>query len=161
MLYQLSEGYFILEGGWEDKTVNVFVATNMPLTDVSLVVARDALPEGMSLADYVVRQRQTFQKKLSGFAMLRDAGGTIDGRPAHFMEFTWSDKGKPLHQMAMAVNDRGLLLNFTASIPGTADAETRKLILRTLRGFKFRTPAEPQAVAPAQAPQGQDLLLNT
>jgi len=62
---------------------------------------------------------------------------TVDGRRAHFLEFTWTGKGQPIHQMAMVVEDRGKILNFTATIPGAVEADTRRALLETIQAFRF------------------------
>lgn len=137
MIYRVQEGHLSLNGEWRDQSVNVLVPAEAAVKGANLVLARDALPLGMTLADYVAQQRTSFRKQLTGFELVRDVDGAIDARPAHFLEFTWRNDGNPLHQMVMTVQDQTRLLNFTASIPGTADAETRRLLMQAISSFKF------------------------
>jgi hypothetical protein len=139
MLYQLPEGSLTLNGVWRDKTVNILMPEEVAVKGVNLVVARDALTPEVSFGDYIATQRQNFQKELAGLTILLDQGGAIDERPAHFLEFTWTNQGRRMHQMVMAINDQGRLVNFTASIPGSVDADLRAFLLDAIRSFKFRT----------------------
>jgi hypothetical protein len=137
MFYRIQEGRMTLAGEWRDQSVNVLVPAEVSVKGANLVVARDTLPPNISFSDYVAGQRQTFERQLADFTLLRDVAGVIDERPAHFLEFTWTSQGKPLHQMIMVVHHKVGLLNFTASIPGTPDAATRQLLLQAIRSFKF------------------------
>jgi hypothetical protein len=142
MLYQIQEGYLALDGAWQDRSINMLVPTEKVVEGVNLVVTRDVLPPGTSLNDHMARQKLTFQKELTDYKQLHEMSGVLDERPAHFLEFTWINGGKPLYQMVMVVHDKSALLNFTASIPGIADADTRRFLLQTMRSFKFGAPTE-------------------
>lgn len=102
----------------------------------NIVVVRDSSPPDQSLDAYIDAQRGNF-RQLTDFTALQDVAMTVDGRRAHFLEFTWTGKGQPIHQMAMVVEDRGKILNFTATIPGAVEADTRRALLETIQAFRF------------------------
>lgn len=141
MQYRIQEGALSLDGRWQDQTVNVLLPLDAPTKGANLVVARDVLPLGMTLPDYVEQQQQTFRRDLPGYDVIQETAGVIDQRPAHFLEFTWRSDGKPLHQMMTVLQGEAGLLNFTASIPGEADAATRQALLDAVRTFRFAEPA--------------------
>src|SRR5262252_5060218 len=98
MVYQMQEGCLTLNDTWRDQSVNVLVPERVATQGVNLVVARDVLPLGMEFADYLTQQKITLEKELSEFKLTADAPGTVDGRPAHFLEFFWDKSGKLLQQ---------------------------------------------------------------
>ena len=90
MLYRVAEGSLTLqEGDWQDQSINVLLPTFLPVQGANLVLARDKLPLGMTLDDYIAQQRQSFTQQMAEFSMLSDSRGQLDGREAHFLEFSW------------------------------------------------------------------------
>jgi hypothetical protein len=140
MLYRTQEGSFNLPGGWRDHSVNVFKPTSG--ANISFVITRDISPPEQGVEFYIAQQRQQFQK-LTGFKPLLDAKAALDGRPAHFLEFTWKNPENQFHQMVMVVDDRGKVLNFTATIAGTVADYTRSALLKTINSFRFDASGEP------------------
>jgi hypothetical protein len=138
MLYRVAEGSLNLEENWQDQSINVLLPTHLPVQGANLVLARDKLPLGMSFDDYVAQQRQSFQQQLAEVQILSDSRGQLDGREAHFMEFSWQSDGKPIHQMmAMVLHGSKALLNFTGSIPGALEEDTRRTLMAAVTSFKF------------------------
>jgi hypothetical protein len=138
MRYRIQEGSLNLAGEWNDNSVNVLrLAT---AGNPNIVVVRDSSP-AQGLDGYIDMQRGNF-RQLPDFTALQDAATTVDGRHAHFLEFTWTGKGQPLHQMAVVVEDRGRILNFTATMAGDAATDTRRLLLETIRAFRFAPAGE-------------------
>jgi hypothetical protein len=143
MVYRVQEGSLTLDGKWLDRTVNVFLPVRALAEGANLVLARDVLPPETSVADYAVKQRETFQKQLKAFSVLRDVPGNIDGRPAHLLEFTWIADDKTVYQAYVSIQHEGAVLNFTATIPqSTEDVTLRKFLLQTISSFKFAPPSD-------------------
>jgi hypothetical protein len=143
MLYRMQEGALALEGDWQDQSIQVLVPLGVAGRGVNLVVSRDMLPLGMSLGDYMAQQRQNFQRQLKELQVSTDSGGSLDGRPAHYMEISWVAEGRPLHQLiATVLGEKAALLTFTASMPDAVDAEVRRMLMATIGGFRFDAPLQ-------------------
>ena len=136
MHYQMQEGYLTLEtGDWQDRTINMLGANHLPTKGTNLVITREALPDGMELADYLLNQKSILTKELTGFKILTDSPDTINDLPAHFLEFTWNNQGNPMHQMIFIINNSGSVLNLTSTVPGTIDDETRATLITAMKSF--------------------------
>ena len=145
MLYRLQEGALELEGDWQDQSIQV-LAPLEAARGVNLVAARDILPMGMTLNDYIAQQRTSFHRQMQGLKISMDQAGALDGRDAHFMEIAWSSEGRQLHQLvATVLHEKNALLTFTASMPDAVDAETRRGLMRAISSFKFNPPSAPAA----------------
>jgi hypothetical protein len=156
MIYRMQEGAFSLDGAWEDRTVTMLRPSGPAMNGASIVVTRDILPAGASLAEHVARQRHTFQHELPRFTLLQDTTGELDARPSHLLEFHWDNQGALLYQAVVIVLDGDRLLNFTASIPRqSADVATRRSLLQAIGSFRFGPrPDEttPEAAPPDETP---------
>lgn len=128
----------MLDGDWQDQSVNVLLPTQSAVGGVNLVIARDKLPLGMDLAGYVAQQRQNFKQQLTGLEILGDSPGKVDERDAHFLEISWRSDAGPLHQLMVTVmHERGAMLSFTGSLPVNADAGVRQALIAAITSFKF------------------------
>jgi hypothetical protein len=139
MRYRIQEGSLNLAGEWHDNSVNVLRLACTAATNI--VVVRDASLPDQGLDGYIDLQRGKF-RQLTDFTALQDVATTVDGRRAHFLEFTWTGQGKPIHQMAVVVEDRGKILNFTATMSGDVAADTRRFLLETIHAFQFASAGE-------------------
>lgn len=138
MLYQMQEGYLTLAtGDWQDRTVNMLAANHLPTKGTNLVVTREALPPGVGLADYIGNQKAILTKELAKFKLLVDCPDKIDETPAHFLEFSWDNRGNAMHQIIFIINDKANILNLTATVPGAMDDDTRATLLAAIKSFKF------------------------
>lgn len=137
MDYQMHEGRLTLDETWQDQSVNVLVPTQVAQKGVNLVVARDAMPAGMTLPDYLNQQKANFKKELSEFELTADSPGSVDHRPAHFLEFSWNNNGRLLQQMMVVVQDKDRILSLTGTIPGGGDKHIRGVLLAAMISFKF------------------------
>lgn len=138
MVYRIAEGSLSLASEWQDQSINVLLPKNSAVQGANLVIARDRLPLGQTFQDYVIQQRQTFAAQLVGFEIIADTAGSVDGREAHFLEISWRNDGNPVHQiMAMVLHDANAVLNFTGSIPGGKDDETRGALIAAINSFTF------------------------
>lgn len=138
MAYRIAEGSLAAPMPWQDQSINVLLPRDAKVMGTSLVIARDRLPLGMTFQDYVIQQRQNFAAQLAGFEAIADTPGRIDGREAHFIELAWKTDGKPIHQvMAMVLHSDNAILNFTGSIPGGLEVETRDALVAAITSFSF------------------------
>jgi hypothetical protein len=136
MKYQMQEGYLTLgEGDWQDRTVNMLGANHLPVKGTNLVVTRESMPTGMGLADYLLNQKSILSKELTGFKILSENPDTVNGLPAHFLEFTWNNQGTTMHQMIFIINNTGSALNLTSTVPGTIDDESRATLITAMKSF--------------------------
>jgi hypothetical protein len=129
MLYQIPEGSVQLAGEWQDRSVNVLVPLNTTSTGANLVIARDSMPRGLSFADYLHRERKSFEKQLPEFRLHADAPATTCQGQAHNLEFTWTNQGKAMRQLMTVVANGESVLSITATIPNGCEDATE--ILRT------------------------------
>ena len=148
MYYQMQEGYLTLgEGDWQDNSVTMLAANHVPAKGANLVVTRESLPVGLSLADYLLNQKSTLARELPGFRILFEGPETIDGLPAHFLEFTWDNQGHAMHQMILMIVNKSRALNLTATVPGKIDDASHAQLLAAMKSFTVgRAPLEPGEV---------------
>lgn len=137
-MYRIAEGVLPLASPWQDQSINVLLPRDAKVQGANLVIARDRLPLGLSFEDYAIQQRQNYAAQLPGFELLADTVGAVDGHQAHFLELSWRSDGKPIHQvMAIVLHQANAVLNFTGSIPGGPDDETRQAMITAITSFKF------------------------
>lgn len=137
MYYQLQEGYFTLEGDWQDRSVNMLAAMHLPVAGANLVVTREPLPAGTAFDDYLAQQKRGLEKELNGFELHADCVETLDRVPARFLEFSWENQGAAMHQMLLVINQGHRVVTLTATIPGAVERETRDALLAAMRSFQF------------------------
>ena len=136
MIFQMQEGYLTLgDGDWHDSSVNMLGANHLPTKGTNLVVTREPLPTGMSLADYLLNQKSILSKELTGFKIEQDNPDIINGLPAHFIEFTWNNQGNAMHQMMYIINNAGSVMNLTSTVPGNIDDESRATLMTAMKSF--------------------------
>ncbi|BCI72854.1 hypothetical protein SPKIRA_36840 (plasmid) [Sphingomonas paucimobilis] len=139
MAYRIDEGSLGAPTVWQDQSINVLMPKDARVQGTSLVIARDRLALGLTFQDYVIQQRQSFAAQLAGFELIADTGGQIDGHEAHFGNDRRSD-GKPIHQVvAMVLHRDNAILNFTGSIPGGPEPESRNALVAAITSFTFAT----------------------
>ena len=136
MIFQMQEGYLTLgDGDWHDSSVNMLGANHLPTKGTNLVVTREPLPTGMSLADYLLNQKSILSKELTGFKIQQDNPDIINGLPAHFIEFTWNNQGNAMHQMMFIIDNAGSVMNLTSTVPGNIDDESRATLMTAMKSF--------------------------
>lgn len=136
MIFQMQEGYLVLgEGDWKDTSVNMLGANHLPTKGTNLVVTRESLPDGMLLADYLINQKTILSRELPGFKIRSETPDTVNGLPAHFMEFTWDNHGSAMHQMIFIINSAGKVLNLTSTVPGNIDDQSRAALIAVMKSF--------------------------
>lgn len=140
MAYRIDEGSLTSPTQWQDQSINVLMPRDAKVHGTSLVIARDRLALGLTFQDYVIQQRQNFAAQLAGFELITDTAGQVDGHEAHFLEIAWRSDGKPIQQVvAMVLHREDAILNFTGSIPGGPDAESRNALVAAITSFTFAT----------------------
>jgi hypothetical protein len=136
MQYTINEGKLELTQTWQDQSANVLVPVGCKVKGANLVIARDAMPLGSSLSEYVEVQKTAFIKQLKNFSLQRENIENIQNKPVHFLDFTWLKDGKEIYQI---INVRELtspsLLCFTGTIPGGYDAEVFQLLMSAIQSF--------------------------
>jgi hypothetical protein len=137
MYYQIQEGYFTLEGEWQDRSVNLLAAMHLPVAGANLVVTREALPPGMGFHEYLTQQKKGLEKELSGFELLADNQESLERVPARFLEFSWKNQGAGMHQMLLVLDNGDQVLTLTATVPGDLNQETRDALLAAMMSFRF------------------------
>lgn len=143
MKYNMQEGYVTLSGEeWEDHSVNVLAPRHLKTKGANLVIARDTMPTGTDVADYLNQQKQTFKKELSDFTILADVEDSIGGHPAHFLEFTWKGDGKDVYQIMGIIPVKENIISLTATIPGAPDKSDREELLEAIISFRFHDPPQ-------------------
>lgn len=149
MTYQMQEGYFSLgQGDWKDRSINMLAAMHLPARGANLTVTREPLPPGVEFGDYISSQKRTMEKELGGFELVADSPDSIDGMPAHFLEFSWKHQGNLTHQMVLVINIDDRVLNLTATIPGGLDISSRDELLSIMRGFRLGAAPPPEGGTP-------------
>lgn len=135
MIYRMQEGCLYLEGEWLDQSVNMLGANHLPVKGTNLVVTRELLPSGMSLADYLLNQKTILSRELPGLRILADNPDSINELAAHYLEFTWNNQGNIMHQMILIIINNGSALNLTSTVPGNIDEETRATLIAAMKSF--------------------------
>ena len=137
MRYIMQEGYLFLgEGDWQDRTVNMLGANHLPTKGTNLVVTREPLPDGLSLADYLLNQKTLLAKELPDYSLLADNSDNMNGHPAHYLEVSWDNQGVAMQQMILVIDNNRNILNITATIPGEVDEQSRTELLTVMRSFR-------------------------
>ena len=149
MIYQMQEGYFTLEGEWQDRSVNMLAAQHLATKGANLVVTREALPSGLEFKEYISQQKNTLAKELAGFKLFGDSEETVEDLPAHILEFTWDNQGNAMYQMISVINVEDGVLNLTATLPGSPDEATREAMVVAMRSFRFGAVPAPEGGVPA------------
>lgn len=137
MNYTIEEGQIRLDQSWQDQTVNVLIPLNSPVQGANLVISREQLPLGMTLAQRFGQQQSVLSKQLAGFELI--LAQTVDkpDHVLHVMEFNWRKDDKPLYQLvAMRLLRHGKLLCFTATVPGGHDASLRQRMVDAITSFE-------------------------
>lgn len=90
--YQGPELSFDVPRDWEDRTMVAYAAPLRPgqASAANLVMTRERLPAGETLASYVERHIEQLEQRLDRFALLSKQDHPVDGRPAVRIRFSSS-----------------------------------------------------------------------
>lgn len=141
MKYIMQEGYLTLSSGeWQDRSVNVLAPHHLKTKGANLVIARDTMPMGTNIQDYLDLQKQELGKELTDFTILADVEDSIGDHPAHFLEFTWKGNGKDVYQIMGVIPVDQKIISLTATIPGAPDKSDREELMEAIISFRFHDP---------------------
>jgi hypothetical protein len=110
---------------WDDKTIVAYAAPPAPGQSVAanLVMARDALKDGETLARYADRQLAEMAKRLDGFELLGRDETSLGGAPAVSIRFESRGANGPLEQRLVVVEGRRRGVYCFTATTAKADAD--------------------------------------
>ena len=130
---------------WDDKTITAYAAPAAPGQSVAanLVMTRDALRDGETLAHYADRQLAEMAKRLDGFELSRRDDLVIGGAPAVSIRFgSRGDKG-PLEQRLVVVEGRRRGVYCFTATTSKADADQNNPLFDRMLSTIRLAPSEP------------------
>ncbi|MEQ5840470.1 DcrB-related protein [Paraburkholderia acidicola] len=139
-MYQMNEGSLTLPAEWQDKTMNVFVSAATGTEGVSFVITRERLPWGMQFHEYTASEIRKLAGQVPDYAAKSSDESTVSGRAAHVHEFTWSNKGAPIHQLLTMVDYGKVALMLTFTVPGTLSNTQRKQVQEVVQSLQLNEP---------------------
>lgn len=142
---RIHEGSIVLPDGFEDRTTNLFVPTDLA-TQPNLSIARDWLKDGETLAPYIDRQLAILKSRLQGHRLIsRQAehlGPEVDAMPGERIDTAYRNGAKMVFQRQAAfIVAPGRVLIFTASSAKSFGESFDALWRNWLEGY---LPAEPE-----------------
>jgi hypothetical protein len=124
MRYEGQDLAFDLPRDWEDKTVVAFSAPGKVGLAPNVVVTRDALADGETLAAYADRQLVELAKRLDAFDLHQRRDLNLGGHAAIELSFGWQGQVAALEQrLVMAANRARKVITLTTT---TAKADAKK-----------------------------------
>lgn len=128
---------------WEDKTIVAYAAPAAvgQAVAANVVMTRDALQEGESLARYADRQLAEMAKRLDGFELVRRDELTLGGAQAVAIRFGSRGSAGPLEQRLVVVEGRRRAVFCFTATTSKADADQNNpLFDRILSTIRLATP---------------------
>ena len=130
---------------WDDKTIVAYAApaqAGHPIA-ANLVMTRDALRDGETLAGYADRQLAEMAKRLDGFELIRRDETTLGGAPAVSIRFASRAAGGPIVQRLVVIEGRRRgVYCFTATTAKVDAAQNEPLFDRMLSTIRLPPPGE-------------------
>jgi hypothetical protein len=109
-----------LPPGWTDRTVLTYVGPDTGSGSPSLVVSRDQLADGVSLARYAAMQDAAIRAGIEGVELVEDRETTVAGHPAIRHTYRWSYGEQSMRQRLWCLVAEG---SGYAIVASAADAE--------------------------------------
>lgn len=128
-------------GTWEDQTVNILRITGNEAQAASLVISRDILPVGVSIADYLEGELARLKDDLPDFELkARLPMDWVDG-PGEALLTRWVSEEGSMDQITAcrSAGNRRLLI-FTATHTTPMPSGTYRTIMNIISGFRPRSP---------------------
>jgi hypothetical protein len=121
---------------WDDKTIVAYGAPAAPGQAVAanLVMTRDSLQHGETLARYADRQLAEMAKRLDGFELGSRDETTLGGAPAVAVRFTSRGAAGPLEQRLVIVEGRRRGVYCFTTTTAKADAEQNNPLFDRILG---------------------------
>lgn len=135
-MFVIDEGSLEIPPDWKDETINVLSPRGDGPPSFTLVVNRDALPWGMTFADYVKQEVGKIGETLTDYKQINDKEYTLSGHPAHVLEYQWQSQQGPLHQFVVMTALENKVLIFTASAPKKMTDNQKRQFQEILGSFK-------------------------
>lgn len=143
--YESRDVTFDVPRHWEDRTMVAFAAPPRPgqTTAPNVVMTRDLLASGETLAGYADKQLAELSKRLDGFELVAREEKSIGGQPGIELHFTWRASTGELEQwLAMTVGRRRTVFCFNATAARADGEQMTPLFDRILSTIRFPRPNE-------------------
>ena len=147
--YQDDTLQFDVPRDWQDRTIVAYAAPPRPEQErtANVVMTREELGEGDTLASYVDRHVQQLGERLEGFELVERQSRQLSERPAVTLHIRSGEEDAMLEQqLALVELPRRVVASFTMTVPDE-DAEQMlplfERILSTVRVASRRTGGTP------------------
>ncbi|WP_426575550.1 DcrB-related protein (plasmid) [Xenorhabdus stockiae] len=134
---QFTEGSITLPEGYQEQTVNIIIAPNVPALNIS----RDQLNEGEDLTGYIIRQKTLLKNGLRDWQLLEEQSAILGGNllQGHFLLSRYCPKkGQQVYQyQAVFLRDEKKVLIFTMSSQQAFTESQRQWLDDCLASFQF------------------------
>jgi hypothetical protein len=125
-----------LPEGWTDRSVLTYVGPDDGEGSPSLVVTRDALGEGLTIARYAGMQDAAVRAGFDGIELLEDRETTVAGNRAVRMTYRWSHSDGTMRQRVWCMVLDGVGYTIVASAADDVFDGLRGTFAAALRGFR-------------------------
>ncbi|APR86661.1 hypothetical protein A7982_12010 [Minicystis rosea] len=135
---------------WDDKTIVAYAAPPQPGQAVAanLVMTRDTLRDGETLAQYADRQLTEMAKRLDAFELVGREDTAVGGSPATVIRFTARAVSGPLAQRLVVIQGRRRGVYCLTATSARADAAQNDPLFDRILG-SIRFPAVEPGAGPA------------
>jgi len=125
----------------KDRSVNVFSLTDEGPSEFSVVIARDKLKSGETLAGYVERQLQLLGQRAPLFRLHHEKQLVVDKQPAIEADYSWMTQEGKMHQrqVAFLTAPSGTVLLFTATCKEQIGPKWEAAFNEILASLRLRT----------------------
>jgi hypothetical protein len=134
---QFTEGSIAIPEGYQEQTVNIIIAPNMP----ALNIARDQLHDGEDLAGYLVRQKNLLKKSLRDWQLAEEHETQLGDnllQGSLLLSRYSPKKGQQVYQcQAVFLRDEKKVLIFTLSSQQALTEPQRQWLNDCLKSFQF------------------------
>ncbi|WP_426576276.1 DcrB-related protein [Xenorhabdus stockiae] len=134
---QFTEGSITLPEGYQEQTVNIIIAPNVPALNIS----RDQLNEGEDLAGYIIRQKTLLKNGLRDWQLLEEQPAILGDNllQGHLLLSRYRPKkGQQVYQcQAVFLRDEKKVLIFTMSSQQAFTESQRQWLNDCLASFQF------------------------
>jgi hypothetical protein len=124
-----------LPGGWFDRTVLTYVGPDNGSGSPSLVVSRDELGDGVSLARYAAMQDGALRAGVDGVELVENKETTLGGHPAIRHTYRWSYGERTMRQRVWCIVNGNVGHSIVASASEEEFEALRPVWARALASF--------------------------
>jgi hypothetical protein len=155
-MYLTHEATLRVPDGWLDQSMNVFrLPGKSGAKDTSLVVTRDHNTELEDPTEYAKGFLDLAGKQFNAFKLLAQGEASIDGQPAHIIDYTWRSGGAALLRQRQAFVRNGPMLIITLTAMASEFMQHDAVWVEFLSAFKLRKD-EPSPEPVPQPPAAND-----